>query len=34
MIALVGALTFAFASLADSRQSSQAYTLAPGDRIN
>jgi polysaccharide export outer membrane protein len=33
VMALAGALTFAPASLADSPQGSDAYTLAPGDRI-
>jgi polysaccharide export outer membrane protein len=33
VMALAGALTFASASLADSPQGSEAYTLAPGDRI-
>src|SRR5712692_10403363 len=33
VIVLAGALTFASASLADSPQRSEAYALAPGDRI-
>jgi polysaccharide export outer membrane protein len=33
VMALAGALTFASASLADSPQGSEAYALAPGDRI-